>query len=278
LFSILFGLTSALTWGAADFIGGLASRKTAAYLVVLYAEAFGLLLLLAALPFANAAIPPWPNLLMALSAGGLASLGLLILYYAMASGQMSVATPVSALLAAVLPVVLGLFTDGLPGAAKLSGFLLAFAAIWMIAQESGDKPQLERLSDLSLPLFSGICFGIYFIVLHRASQETLLWPMIAARAGGALALLVYALYKRGSWRMERPLWPYIVSNGTLDIGGNAFYILAGQAGRLDIAAVISSLYPGATVILAALVLKENINLTQKSGVLAALTAIALMTL
>jgi uncharacterized membrane protein len=278
MLSILFGLSSALAWGAGDFIGGVASRKTAAYRVVLYAEIFGLLLLLAALLFVDAVIPPWPNLLMALFAGGLGSSGLLILYRAMASGQMSVAAPISALLAAVLPVVIGFFTDGFPGAGKLAGFLLAFTAVWMIAQETGNKPQLERLSDLSLPLFSGLCFGAYFIILHRAAQDTLLWPMIASRTGGVLALLVYALYKRESWRVERPLWPYLMSNGTLDIGGNAFFILAGQVGRLDIAAVLSSLYPGATVILAALILKENINLIQKLGILAALIAIALMTL
>jgi drug/metabolite transporter (DMT)-like permease len=128
-----------------------------------------------------------------------------------------------------------------------------------------------------LPLFSGFCFGLYFIIMHQASDETILWPMIASRSGGMLALLVFVFVRRESWQVTRSAWSLIAMNAVLDVGGNAFYILAGQAGRLDVAAVLGSLYPGATVILAGLILKERINLLQKLGILAALVAIVLMT-
>jgi drug/metabolite transporter (DMT)-like permease len=276
--SILFGLASALSWGGGDFVGGVASRKTGAYRTVMYAEVFGLFLLFGAAAFWGEPFLGWPSLLLAGLAGLIGSTGLLVLYQAMISGQMSIATPVSALLAAVIPVLVGMFLEGLPGPTKILGFLLALAAIWFVAQETGEKTQLRRLADLRLPLFSGLCFGLYFIIMHQVSHDALIWPMIASRTGGALVLLFFMLARRESWHLPVSIWPLIVLNTVLDIGGNAFYILGGQSGRMDVAAVLGSLYPGATVILAWLVLKEKINPLQKVGILLALLAIALMTI
>ncbi len=277
MLSVIFGLASALSWGAGDFTGGLASRKASPYRVVLYGEAFGLLLLFGAALVFHEHAPAWQNLLWSASAGAIGSFGLMLLYRAMASGQMSIATPVSALLAAILPVIVSAFVDGMPPLAKFIGFACALAAVWMISQDDSQKTQLMRLSDLRMPLFAGLCFGVYFIVMHQAAQETILFPMIASRSGGMLALLVFVFARREGWGVARATWPLIALNATLDVGGNAFYILAGQAGRLDVAAVLSSLYPGTTVILAWLILKEKINLMQKLGILAALLAIVLMT-
>lgn len=276
--SILFGLASALSWGGGDFVGGVASRKTGAYRTVMYAEVFGLLLLFGAAAFWGEPLLGWRSLLMAVFGGLIGSTGLLVLYQAMVNGQMSIATPVSALLAAILPVLVGVFLEGLPPATKIFGFGLALAAIWLVAQETSEKTQLHRLADLRLPLFAGLCFGVYFILMHQASGAALIWPMIASRSGGALVLLFFMLSRRESWHLPVSLWPLIALNAVLDIGGNAFYILGGQTGRMDVAAVLGSLYPGATVILAWLLLKEKINPLQKVGILLALLAIALMTI
>ncbi len=278
MISVLYGLASALSWGGGDFVGGLASRKTGALRAVLYAEAVGLVLLFGVAIFLPEPLLGWQKFLLAGAAGAIGSLGLLVLYHAVATRQMSITMPVSALLAAALPVVVGAFLEGLPSPIKFAGFACALAAVWMVAQEDSEKTQLMRLSDLRLPLFSGFCFGLYFIIMHQASDEAILWPMIASRSGGMLALLVFVLFRRESWQVTPSAWPLISLNAVLDVGGNAFYILAGQAGRLDVAAVLGSLYPGATVILAGLVLKEKINLLQKLGILAALVAIALMTI
>jgi drug/metabolite transporter (DMT)-like permease len=135
------------------------------------------------------------------------------------------------------------------------------------------------LADLRLPLLSGLCFGVYFILTHQATRETLLWPLMISRIFGTLTVAVFLFARRESWRVQgRPAWAFIVLNGSLDILGNAFYILAGQYGRLDVAAILSSLYPGSTVLLAWLILKEKISTPQKLGILAALTAIVFMTL
>jgi len=114
--------------------------------------------------------------------------------------------------------------------------------------------------------------------MHQASTTAVIWPMVASRSAGALALLIFMLSFRQGWHVSTPLaWPLIGINALLDVGGNFFYILAGQSGRLDVAAVLSSLYPGVTVLLAGLVLKEKINKVQWLGILTALAAIALMT-
>jgi drug/metabolite transporter (DMT)-like permease len=279
LLSILFGFISAASWGGGDFVGGLASRRAGAYRATLYGEVFGLAVLLAAAPFIHEAGMTWADWGWSLAAGAIGATGLALLYRALAEGQMSIAAPVSALMAAVLPVIAGALTEGLPGPATLAGFGLALLAVWLVSQgEGASKAALIRMADLRLPLLSGVCFGIYFILMHQGSQQGVLWPMIAARCAGAASLLVITA-GRGELRWPgRPLWPLIALNASGDIGGNAFYILAGQAGRLDVAAVLGSLYPGSTVILAWLFLHEKITRLQAAGILTALAAILLIAL
>ena len=275
--SILFGLLSALAWGGGDFFGGLASRKIGAYRAVFYGEILGLGLLFIALAVVRESLPGWNSLLLALVAGAIGSVGLLILYHAIVSGQMSIVMPVSALLAAALPVAVGALLQGLPGPTKLAGFALALLAVWLVAQEDEQKTHLKRLSDLRLPLLAGLCFGTYFIMMHQASTAAVVWPMVASRSGGTLIILLFIVIFRQDMRMNvKRAWPQIGLNAVLDVGGNLFYILASQLGRLDVSAVLSSLYPGATVLLAWVFLKERINRVQWIGILAALAAIALL--
>jgi len=276
--SILLGLISAISWGGGDFCGGLSGRRIGAARAVMYAEFAGLVLLLAALPFVKEPLPPLGNLLAAAAIGAIGSLGLVLLYVAMSSGQMSIAAPVSALMGGALPIVVGAFTEGLPGWTKLAGFAMALAAIWLISQDGGSaRPHLARLADLRLPLVAGVAFGLYFIFIHQATQETTLWPLVAARTGGSLVMLGYVLLRRIPLRIQAGAVPLVSLSGLLDVGGNLFYVLSGQVGRMDVAAVISSLYPGGTVFLAWLVLKERISRVQALGILAALAAIAFMT-
>ena len=279
MLSILFSLSAALAWGAADFTGGLASRRTGAYRATLYGEFFGLVFILAAAFVIRQPLPGWSVLVLAAAAGAIGTTGLLTLFQSVIHGKMSIAMPVSALLAAALPVLVGSFTEGFPGTITFFGFLLALSAIWLISKEDGkDSRILARLSDLRLPLLAGIGFGSFFILMDIAAREATLWPMLASRAGGALIVAIYMLFRRDSWRLARDVWPVLVLNGFLDVTGTAFYVLASQIGRLDVAAVISSLFPGSTVILAALLLKERVSRSQAIGILLALTAIVFLTI
>jgi len=279
LISILFGLGSALSWGAGDFTGGLASRRTGAFRAVFFGEVIGLTLILTVALALGESIPAWGIWGLSAAAGALGSAGLLLLYHAMTKGLMSIATPVSALLAAVLPVIIGAFADGLPSLPTFLGFAFALAAVWLISRAEGnDSHILEHLADLRLPLLAGIGFGLYFVLMHAATRQATLWPMVASRLGGLLILSAAMMIRRESFRVHRSAWTLILLNGILDVGGNAFFILAGQAGRLDVAAVLSSLYPGTTVILAWTFLKEHLSRSQWLGIAAALTAIVLLTL
>ena len=278
MLSIFYGILSALTWGAGDFAGGLATRKLGAYRAVFYADFLGLLAILLVIVFLPEEIPPISSLLIAGLAGMLGSVGLLVLYYSMAKGQMSIAAPVSALFAAALPVLVSALTVGLPTYTQFIGFAFALIAVWLISQgDTIHRFHLEHLSDLRLPLLAGLGFGSYFILMHYATEgiSSTFWPMIASRTAGTLMLLFFVLRQRQSFVIQHDAWGVIFANAILDVSGNFFYLLALRAGRLDISAVLSSLYPGATVILAWIFLKERIARPQWAGILIALAAIAL---
>jgi len=279
LLSIIYGLASALSWGAGDFTGGLAARKAGAYRSVFYGEIVGMFVLMLMLLVTDEPLPDRRIWLLSMLAGALGSVGLLLLYHSMTLGLMSIAAPLSALLAAALPVVVGVFTEGLPELTTFLGFGFALIAVWMVSQGTGGVTNiLAHLSDLKLPLLAGIGFGLYFVVMHEATGAGgIIFPMIASRVGGLLLILSYLLFTRTSWRIDPTAWPVICLNGVLDLLGNGFFILAGQVGRLDVAAVLSSLFPGATVMLASIFLKERLTRRQWAGIFSALVAIVLMT-
>lgn len=278
MLSILFGMLSAISWGAGDFAGGLASRKLGAYRAVLYADFFGLVLIAIPLGLYREAVPSTTAFVYSVIGGALGSVGLLLLYYSLARGQMSIAAPVSALSAGLLPVIVGAITEGIPHWVQLLGFGLALLAIWLIS--SGQGFHVQHLADLRLPVIAGLGFGSYFIFIHYATQETnsVLWTMVISRLAGTVLLLVVVLARRESLSVPRDAWTVVFFNAALDVGGNFFYILASRLGRLDVAAVLSSLYPGSTVLLAWLLLKERLSLQQWIGIGAALIAIVLFTL
>jgi drug/metabolite transporter (DMT)-like permease len=278
--SILLGLSSALSWGAADFTGGLVSRKTGAFRAALWGETVGLLLLVPAALVGGEALPDASSWMQAGLAGALGTLGLVLLYHAMATGTMSIAAPVSALMTAILPVVAGSISEGAPGPLTFVGFGFALLAVWLVSQsEDGVKDILAHLSGLRLPLLAGVGFGCYFILIHSAARTSTWWPMVASRAAGWMLIAIFMMSRRESMRLPSGtmgIWPIIVMNGILDAGGNIFYILAGHGGRLDVSAVLGSLYPGATVLLAWVILKERLRRTQWIGIWCALVAILLL--
>jgi drug/metabolite transporter (DMT)-like permease len=280
LLSILLSLAASLGWGAGDFTGGLASRKIGAYRTVFYGELIGILaILILAAVIVGEPLPTGRAAIMALLAGTLGTIGLLLLYHSMTIGLMSIATPVSALLAAAMPVVFGMFSEGLPDLATILGFGFALFAVWMISRNDGSVTDiLAHLADLILPLLAGIGFGCYFIFMNEAVKTSTYWPMVISRSSGCILTALFMLFRRISFKVRADTWTLLVLNGLSDVSGNAFFVMATQIGRLDVAAVISSLYPGGTVLLAWIFLKERLSRSQWTGILAALTAIVLLTI
>jgi drug/metabolite transporter (DMT)-like permease len=277
LLPIIYGLLSSASWGAADFIGGLATKKTNSIRVLYLAEIAGFIPFLVLAIITREPIPSYVDFLWGAFSSLVGLGGLIFLYRALAEGQMTIAAPVSALLAAIIPVTFGFFTLGAPSITTMIGFGLAFLAVWLISQSDSTNWRFS-FSDLRLPLLSGFFFGFYFILIHKATLNAFYWPLTSARFAGVIALGLLTLITRQPAMPPREVWGLCIVNGVIDIAGNAFYILSAQAGRIDVAAVLGALYPASTVLLAWLFLKEKISLTQTAGIVLAFIAIVLFTL
>jgi drug/metabolite transporter (DMT)-like permease len=277
LLSIFYGIASAAIWGAGDFLGGLASKRTSPYRVLFLGQLSGLILFFILALITGETYPLLSDVIWAVLASLLGVAGLVFLYRALAGGQMTIAAPVSALFSALIPVVFAIFTTGLPSVTTLAGFILAFLAVWLISQTDGLNLRFS-ISDLRLPLTSGLFFGLYFIALHKATLHSFYWPVTASRVSGVLVLGLIALLGRQPAMPPREQWGIVILSGILDVTGNGFYALAARTGRLDVAAVLGALYPASTVLLAWIFLKEKVSTIQTIGILCAFAAIILFTL
>jgi drug/metabolite transporter (DMT)-like permease len=273
LITALFGLAASLSWGSGDFSGGLATRRVNVFTVVVAAHAIGLVLLIA---LALAWSEPFPSALdMAWgSAAGLAgAVGIVSFYQALAVGRMGINAPVTAVLAAALPVLFSVFFQGLPGLLQLAGFTLALIAVWLISRPERARGRPEGGG---LALLAGLGFGSFFILISRASSTAIFWPLAAARLSSFLFMLALLLVRRQELIPKLSAFPLVLLAGTLDVAGNAFFVLATHSGRLAVAAILSSLYPAATVLLASFILRERVTRLQAIGIFVALIAIPLI--
>ncbi len=276
LTAILFGLASALTWGAADFGGGIASKKSTPYAVVFWGDWVGLVAVAVIAIWLNDPLPSWRSIGFTVLSSLCGATGIVMLYIALANGKMSIAAPTSALMAAVIPVVVGFVTVGVPKWLTMAGILLALVSIWLVARTEREGRVRIHWTDVRLPLFAGVLFGLFFIFMHQATIESVLWPAVILRFSSAILLAVIAVLTRSSLSVPREQWGLIAFIGIFDVAGNVFYILSAQTGRMDIAAVIGSLYPGTTVALAWMLLKEKISASQLAGIALALMAIVMI--
>jgi len=274
LLLILLGLSSAFSWGAGDFSGGLASKRTSAYTVVVLSQFVSLLILL----FAVFLVTPEAFTTQAAIWGGIAgvcgALGLVALYSGLARGPMGVVAPLTAVIAAIVPVVFSIFQIGLPAASDLIGIIVALGAVWIIS--SGNNLAKINFKDLALPLLAGLGFGLFFILIARASTESTIWPLVFARTSSVIFIFLVGLLLGKNEIPQRSQVPLIALAGIFDTAGNILYILATRFGRLDIAAVLSSLYPATTVFLAWMVLKEGLTNRQWIGVVLVILAVVLI--
>ncbi|HUM71717.1 MAG TPA: EamA family transporter [Chloroflexota bacterium] len=273
---VFWGLASAVTWGAGDFSGGVAAKRTAVTSVVIVSQLVGGLFLVLLALLVREALPAPVSLLLGVLAGLAGVVGLLALYSGLANGRMGVVAPLAAVISAALPVLVSLFFEGLPQMSQLAGFGLALVAVWLLSG-MGWQTAVPR-QELAYAAVAGTGFALFFIFIDRVEPGSLFWPLAAARTVSVMSLCVWVL-SRGEW--VRPLpnqLPIIALAGVLDALGNAFFALAARLGRLDIAAVLASLYPGSTVLLARLVLQERLTRLQWLGVLLALAALVLITI
>jgi len=276
MLAVIYGLMAGITWGAGDFGGGLASKRLNTFMVIILSQVVGVVLLLAlAIGFKESLATP-TSLLWGVLAGVFGMVGLAALYSGLAGGRMAVVAPVTAAVAAVIPIVVGLFLEGWPSITQMIGFVVALVAVWLLAQDGDSIGGRIDVKELYLPFISGIGFGLFFVFIDQASNGGVFWPLVMARLSSMSILTVLVLTRR-EWKIP-PVsqFPLLIAVGIFETGGNAFFALATQIGRLDISSVLSSLYPATTVLLAAVILKEKIGRPQRLGLLAALIALVLI--
>lgn len=275
LLTAVLALSAAVAWGSGDFSGGIASRQVGAFRTILLSYTVGLAALVVVALAYREALPAPVDLLWGALAGLLGMAGLGFLLRGFAAGRMGIVAPVSASLAAAVPVLFTALTEGLPGQGKLLGFGLALVGIWLLSRPEalGARP-----AGLGLALAAGLGFGGFFIALDQVGEGAVFWPLAAGRLVCCILQLASALATRQSVCVPRALLGVIALAGVLDVSGNLFFLLATQTGRLDVATVLGSLYPAATTVLAWLAAGEKLDRVQAAGVATAIAAIILITL
>lgn len=270
---IVLGLGAAVCWGAGDFLGGLASRKTDALGVVAFALLSGGLLSIAFALMKREPMPPAPNIAWAMGAGIFGGLALSAFYRALAIGKIGINAPVAGVLTAAIPAVAGIVTLGAPRGIQLAGFGLALVSIILVAQ-GGDKQEANK--GLGLAVAAGVGFGSFILFLKFATAADVFAPLSVSRVSSTIFIVLICVILRRSWFPRPGTWPLVISAGVLDTTGTVMFAYAAQLGRVDVAAVLAAMYPGATVVLARIFLKEYLTRWQTAGVLSALVAIALI--
>lgn len=266
-------LGTAAVWGAGDFAGGIATKRANVFRVVAGAHACGLLLMLLLVWITAEPFPPRSTLLWGAMAGITGAIGVAALYQALAVGRMGIVAPVASVITGVLPVLAGIYIEGMPDPIQLAGFALALVSIWLIARPDG---KIDTHRGLGLAVLAGIMFGLFFIACKQAGHHAVFWPLVAARTASTLLMLLIVAFSVGDKRPLRPALVAILFSGILDTSANALFIAATQRGRLDVTSVLSSLYPASTVILARIFLKERMSATQNAGIVGALISVALI--
>jgi drug/metabolite transporter (DMT)-like permease len=273
---VVFALLAAVVYGTGDFVGGFASRQRSAITVLLYAYPVGAVLMLVLLP-AFAGPLDARTALLGVGGGIGGMVGVIVMYSLMARAPMNIISPVTAVLAAVVPVTFGVIVGERPHMSAWLGIAIGLIAVALVSYTPDDHPHGPiGLRILALACLSGVGFGVYFICLARANHDSGLWPLVISRLTSA-ALIVPLARSRG---VAQPLTGRVlrlaVLAGVLDASANLFFLLASRQGLLSLASVITSLYPAMTVLLAVLVLHEHTGRLQRVGLAMAATSIVLI--
>lgn len=269
----VFSLAAIFIWGASDFIGGFGSRRTNAFVftALVHASGLGLMLVLALL--LHSAFPSRQGALWALAAGGIGGFALAIFYRALASGKMGLTAPVAALTGAVIPTLVDVRVEGLPGRWPLIGFALAAGGIWLITRpEEG----VGRPEGVGMAALAGVGFAGFYLCVRQAGAGSPLWIAACSRVASLLITGTIVVVSRTPLVIDQSRAVLAMLGGFLDISGTALFILASQGGRLDEAVVMSSLYPAVTVLLARVFLKEQFTRWKFVGLMAALAAVPMI--
>lgn len=277
MFAIALSLLAAASWGGADFIGGIASKRLAVPVVLLFVEATGVFWVVGLLLATGEPFPSTRTVVLSMAAGIAGMFGLGALYRALAVGTMSVVAPISAC-GVALPVIVGLATGDAVSTIVATGLACAFAGIILASLEVAEESAQERRANrqgVLLALVAAVGFGSYFVLADGASDESVLWLLLLARCA-MLPLVVGAVLIRRPPLPQGRTRASLLAAGTFDVAATALYGVATTKGALSIVSVVGSLYPVMTVLLARAVLHERLHRLQAVGVAVAFLGVALI--
>jgi drug/metabolite transporter (DMT)-like permease len=273
--AILLALGSSVAYGLTDFLGGLAARRAHIFLLGSVTQPLGLVVLLVIAPLVggemNREVWFWG---VVSGLGG--ALAYVTLFRALAIGPMSVASPVSAIIAVVLPVLAGvLFGERLPLVGWV-GIAVGILAVLMVSQVHEDAPHPVSLQVLLLSIAAGVFISVFLVALERAPSNSGLWPIVIVRIVTSTLLLVAALATRVMAKPPRDVFLLASASTLLDVLATVAFMLATREGLLTVVAVITALYPAATVLMARVVLKEHLQVMQRIGLLLAAVSVGVL--
>ena len=273
----LFALASAGIWGVADFFGGVATRRGSVIPVILLSRITGVVLL-AVVVMIFRADPHLSDLAWGAGAGLVGATGLALLYRALAVGAMATVSPVTAVIAASIPVIAGLALGERPSRQAALGVALALIAIALISFESkeSDSRGGPRGRALGIAALAGLGIGAFFVFLSRADPAAGLWPLFASRLASLCLFLAVATALRAPFLPRGAALNPALAAALLDVVGTVLFLLSVYRGPLALVAVLTSLYPASTVILATVVLGERLSLMRVAGLTLSAVAIALI--
>jgi drug/metabolite transporter (DMT)-like permease len=276
--AVVLALLGAFTYGAGDFLGGLATKRIRESVgVVAVSSIVGVALIIVALTFtsgdATAADMAWGA-----GAGVAGGLGVMIFYRALAAGVMSIVAPVTAVTSTAIPVAAGLALGERPSALALAGVALAIVAVALLSRETPGAREQGAPLRVVLPsaLLAGVGFGGFFVLIDQTGDDAGLWPLVASRSTTLVLVTLIALATHRSLGIPRGARAATVGTGVLDMAANTFFLLATREGLLALVSVIVSLYPASTIALAQIVLGERLERHQVVGVVAAGVAVTMI--
>jgi drug/metabolite transporter (DMT)-like permease len=271
----ILALGASVSWGVADFLGGLKSRRVRVLAVIAIAQPVGLTAMAVAVAIGGHG-PETRAVFWAAPAALLGTIGIAAFYRGMAVGSMSIVAPVAATGAAI-PVVAGIATGDRPSAIQLLGFPLAIGGAVIASRESPSTLGASRVAaGVPWAVLAAVGFGAYFVPMHAASEDDFLWAAFVFRLAAAVIVLTAVAVTRPSLRVGPRDLAGIAVIGILDSGGNLLFAAAASQGLVSVTSVLASLYPVTTVALAWLYLRERVDATQALGVATALGGVILI--
>lgn len=279
--TVVLGLLAAVLYGVGDFAGGISARRVdrrnSAITVLLHSYPVGAVLMAALLPLFPGHLDA--RVLLFGTLGGLAGLvGVSIMYQLMVTAPMNIISPVTAVLAAIVPVVVGVGIGERPATTAWLGILVGIGAVVLVSRTTEEHPHGRiGLTVLALAFVAGVGFGLYFVFLARAGHDSGLWPLVISRVASAIAIVPLASRLDGFARIRGRVLTIAILAGVCDASANMAFLLASRAGLLSLASVLTALYPAVTVLLAVALLGEHTTKTQRLGLALAAASVVLIT-